>query len=52
MAAGYRIWVGAMSNTVARDDLMAAFIRFGDLSEGIHVRYNLLHPLGAEAVIT
>ncbi|KAM0706585.1 hypothetical protein Q7P35_005912 [Cladosporium inversicolor] len=49
MDAGYRIWVGGLNRDVTVDDLAATFVRFGDLSEGVRLRFRVN---GAEAVIT
>ena len=52
MNAGHRIWVGGMNRNVTVEDLAATFTRFGRFSEGIRLRTDLTHRLGAEAVIT
>jgi len=49
MAAVYRIWVGNLSRNVTVEDLTATFFRFGDMPEGVRLRFDIK---GAEAVIT
>lgn len=49
MDAVYRIWVSDLSRNVTVNDLTATFMRFGDLSEGVRLRFDIN---GAEAVIT
>ena len=49
MAAVYRIWVGDLSRSMTVDDLTATFMRFGDMPEGVRLRFDIK---GAEAVIT
>ena len=49
MDAGYRIWVGGLNRDVTVEDLAATFVRFGNLSEGVRLRFEVN---GAEAVIT